>query len=163
MRGSGMMKKILAALILLSLLVVTVGCNQTSAQPKASSSVSTVVKTVELTDKWQMNQMRLEVKSNDELQLLLKMAPGDQADGYFYLEKGKSANFSISGSSLLYSSQAPQLYGQITSDRFTFTASQSQGTTYTLAFQNSTDSSITLFLELIYPSTGSVYAPVKTD
>ncbi len=153
------MKKILAAIILLSLLLAAVGCNQTAAQPTASS---TIVKTVELADKWQMNQMRLEVKSDDELQLLLKLAPGDQADGYFYLEKGKSANFSISGSSLLYTSQSPQPYGQITSDRFTFTASQAQGTTYTLAFQNSTDSPITLFLELIYPTTGSVYAPVKS-
>ncbi len=157
------MKKILAAIILLSLLLIIVGCNQTSSQPTAFSTSSTVVKTVELASKWQMTQMRLEVKSNDELQLLLKLAPGDQADGYFYLEKGKAVGFSISGSSLLYTSQAPQPYGQITSDRFTFFATQAQGTTYTLAFRNSTDSPITLFLELIYPSTGSVYAPVKTE
>lgn len=156
-----MRKKILAAMILVSLLFSTLGCNQITAQPTATASSSTIVKTVKLADKWQMNQMRLEVKANDEMQLLLKLASGNQADGYFYMESGKGVNFSISGSSVIYTSQPPQLYGQITSDRFSILASQAQGTTYTLSFKNNTDGPITLFLELVYPVTDSVYAPVK--
>ena len=155
-----MTKKILTAIVLLSLILIVAGCNQTSANPTASSRASTIINTVKLAEKWQMNQMRLEIESGSQLQLLLKLNYGDQADGYFYLEKGQTVGFSISGTSLMYTSQSPQPYGPVTSDRFTFTASQAQGTTYTLTFQNSTGSPVTVFLEMIYPSTGSLYTPV---
>jgi hypothetical protein len=150
-----MMKKIVAAMILLSLLL-TSGCDQTSIKPAASSTGSTIVKTAELAGQWNLNQMRLEVKATDELSLLLKLASGETADGYFYLEKGKNINFRITGNSLVYESKAAE-------DRFSFTAGQNQGSTYTLIFKNNTDSSITLFLELIYPLTGSMYVPVKAE
>jgi hypothetical protein len=158
-----MAKKILASIIILSLLLFTLGCDKITAQQTSSStgSSSSIIKTVELASKWQMNQMRIDVKASDELSLLLKLAPGDTADGYYYLEKGKNVNFKIMGSSKLYESKASENNGQVTSDRFSFTASQSHGTTYTLTFLNNTDTQITIFLELIYPATGSMYVPVK--
>ncbi|MHB8105035.1 MAG: hypothetical protein ACYDG5_05800, partial [Dehalococcoidales bacterium] len=51
-----------------------------------------------------------------------------------------------------------------TSDRFTFTASQTQGIDYklklTLTGRGTTEA--TVFLEIIYPVTGSVLVPIGT-
>lgn len=158
-----MVKNILTAIIMLSLLF-TLGCDKTAEQTKPSSSMGLeTIRTAELASKWQMNQMRIEGAAGDKLLLLLKLASGDKVDGYFYLEQGKDVGFDITGNSLLYQSKAQGALNQVTSDRFTFTASQAQGTTYTLTFQNNADTKLTIFLELIYPATSSIYVPIKIE
>jgi hypothetical protein len=47
------------------------------------------------------------------------------------------------------------------SDRFSFVASQALGTAYVLKFtNNATDKTVTLFVELIYPTTGKMRGPL---
>jgi len=147
---------------LLLIILMVAGC-QNTAQPTSTSTASSIIKSVELAARWQMNQMNLVIKAKDELLLLLKLAPEEKADGYFYLEKGKNLNFDITGNTLIYASQPQDASTKITSARFSFTASQAQGTTYTLAFRNNTDSQVTAFLELIFPVTGSIYVPVPKE
>ena len=145
-------------------LLFTLGCGNTAEQTKPSSSISLeTIRTAELASKWHMNQMRIEIGANDKSLLLLKLASGDEVDGYFFMEKGENVGFDITGNSLLYESKAQGALKQVTSDRFTFTASQAQGTTYTLTFQNNADTKVTIFLDLIYPATGSIYAPIKIE
>jgi hypothetical protein len=55
----------------------------------------------------------------------------------------------------------------VASDRFSFVADRAEGTTYTLTFDNKNGSAAntakaTVFLEVIYPVTGSIFVPVGT-
>jgi hypothetical protein len=89
--------------------------------------------------------------------ILLKLADGDKVDGFFYLEKGDTVDFRITGKTQIFRSNE--------ADRFSFTASQSQGDTYNLLFRNTADEdetqkSITVSLEVIYPLKGEIYVPV---
>lgn len=166
-----MIKKIIIAIVMLSLLF-TVGCQQIQELRGGTSSATTpeVVRTAKLGTEWQMNQMRFDVEAGGELAVLLKLASGDKVDGYFYLEEGKDFAFDIAGNSLIYEVK-PQLVTdseRVTSDRFSFTASQEQGLTYSLNFRNTADEDdtqkkIAVFLEIIYPATGSIYVPLKSD
>ena len=170
-----MLKRIIIAIMLLSL-VFTLGCEEisslTGSQTQTSSGQNLkIFKAVELGSEWEMKQMSFKVGADDEVLILIKLSTGDKADGYFYLEKGEDIGFSITGKSLLYASAIPVGTGSkgITSDRFSFAATQSEGDTYTLAFRNPADdddglrATVSVFLEIIYPVTGSVYVPVDND
>lgn len=153
------MKILLTAIIVLSL-IATLGCSQISDLTDTLSSENPeVLRTAELGSGWQMNQMSIKLEAGEELSVLLKLASGDQVDGYFYLEKGSEVEFDITGNSLLYTSAGTP--DGISSDRFSFIASQAQGTTYTLTFSNSSGAA-TVFLEVIFPVTGLIFIPVDT-
>jgi len=168
-----MLKRIIIAIMLLSL-VFTIGCEEisslTGGQTQTSSGQNLkILKAVELGSEWEMKQMSFKVGADDEVLILIKLSAGDKVDGYFYLEKGDNIGFSITGKSLLYTS--PILVSAdkgITSDRFSFVATQVEGDTYTLTFRNPADddepqTTASVFLEVIYPVTGSVYVPVDSD
>lgn len=107
--------------------------------------------------------MSLRLDADKELPILIKLADGDRVDGYFYLEKGNNVDFQVMANSLVYKPQ-PQsaAAGGMSGDRFAFTASTAQGSSYTLTFRNAApakekQAGVTVFLELIYPSTGAVF------
>ena len=166
-----MVKKIIRVVMVLSLVFI-IGCAEISdlTQDLTGSSKSgslEILKTAQLESKWEMKQMRIGVEAGEETLILLKLDDMDKVDGYFYLEKGDDIDFSITGNSLIYEAQAPEEAEGVTSDRFTFVASQIQGNTYTLAFRSTaaddTQTKVTVFLEIIYPVTGSVFIPVDED
>ena len=160
-----MVKGILTTVVVL-LLVSLLGCSEIAGLTKSSTPRGPdIVRRAELVGKWQMDQTRVHVAAGDESLVLLRLAYGDQVEGYFYLEKGEDITFQITGNTLMYEAQSPDTGDsvKITSDRFSFAAIQEQGTTYTLSFRNPTDNDETVFLELIYPITGSLFFPIAAE
>ena len=162
-----MTKYILAVVIVLSLLLV-LGCSEISERTGTSSRASfEILREAELGSEWKMNQMRIELGAGDEFLILLKLADGDKADGYFYLEEGDDVDFLIEGTSLIYQSiPSDMATTKVSSDRFSFVADQDQGNPYTLTFRNPADNSqekslLVAFLEIIYPATGSMFLPLE--
>ena len=161
-----MIKKVIFILVVLSLVGV-LGCSITSrtTSPPATANVKPV-REANIGKLWMMRQMEITVE--DEIPLTLILKEGDRVDGYFYLEKGDNIGFSISGNSLIYTSKPPDTETtHVTSDRFSFTASQSQGIAYILTLNASANVSgkkggATVFMEIIYPSTGSLSIPIGT-
>lgn len=158
-----MRQKIITAIIFLTLLLPLLGCAEISelTQGSATSSSQTnieIEKSVELGSTWQMKQISFKVGAGQEVAILLKLADGDKVDGFFYLEKGDTIDFRITGKT--------QLYRSAEATRFSFTAGQAQSDTYNLLFRNTagedeSQKSITVFLEVIYPLKGELYIPVK--
>ena len=161
-----MVKSVLTVIMVLSMTFV-LGCSGITSLREASSSLEgpEIARQAEIGSDWQMNQMRIGLNAGEELSILLKLSDGDKADGYFYLEDGDGIAFQIEGNNLFYEPQPEGTATGVTSDRFSFTANLAQGNTYTLTFSNpegETQPQATIFLEIIYPVTGSVYIPVKT-
>jgi hypothetical protein len=160
-----MFKKIIGILVVLSLIGI-VGCS--SGSKTSTSTQPATVRTIreaEIASKWTMKQM--EINSSAEITLVLTLANGDKVDGFYYLEKGTETAFQVSGNSLIYESKAADVKTGITSDRFSFTASQAQGIAYTLTLNAGVDATkeknnTTIFLEIIYPASGSLYVPIGT-
>ena len=160
-----MTKNVLTAIMVLSL-VFALGCSEIAGVTETSSQATLeVIRKAEIGSKWQMNQMGFEVGAGDELSILLRLAAGDEVDGYFYVEKGNAVNFQITGNSLIYkASDKDEGSSEVDSDRFSFRANQEQGNTYTLTFRNSSENGQTrasIFLEVIYPVDGSLFMPIE--
>jgi hypothetical protein len=159
-----MMKAIISAVMILSLMSTALGCEEMSRLTQETSQKSAaigiqIVRAVELGSKWEMKQMRFDVDAGREVAILLKLSNNDKVDGYFYLEKGDTIDFRVTGKTLLFESEAQ--------DRFSFVASEAEGDTYTLAFRNAAEGDrlarVTIFMEVIYPIGGSLYVPVESQ
>lgn len=160
-----MFKYILSAVMVLSLVFV-LGCAEISELTGGSSQQGPdTVRRAELAETWQMDQARIYVDAGDKAMVLLKLTYGDRVDGYFYLEEGEEMGFQISGNSLMYAAQAPVTEGsaKLASGRFSFVAIEEQGTTYTLTFLNPTEDDEVVFLEVIYPISGSLFFPIAAE
>ena len=162
-----MIRKIILAAMVLSL-VSSLGCEELSSLTQEGTETSNlkILKAEELGAQWEMKQMSFKVGADDEVLILLKLSDGDEVDGYFYLEKGDDIDFRITGKTLLY--RSPARDGKVSSDRFSFVASQAQGDTYALPFHNPRGdnylkTTITVFLEVIFPVSGSVFVPVEGE
>jgi hypothetical protein len=153
----------LVVLSIASALLFMSGCSSsTGATPTASQKI---LRESAIGADWQMYQIQLTLPPGSNFPLLLKLADGDKVDGYFYLEKGTNVDFGINADSPLYHS-TPNATGQISSDRFSFSASKGQGSTYSLQFNTTANSTEQedVFLEVIYPIKGSfaVFVPLET-
>jgi hypothetical protein len=154
-------------LLLAVMLLAAPGCSlaakATETTTTAPASVHAVREAI-IGKVWKMKQM--EINLDKEVSIIMELKDGDRVDGYYYLTKGDGINFSIAGISTIYTSQPPDATtALITSDRFAFIASQGQGVTYKLTLSASTASKTTeatVFLELVYPVTGSLYVPIGT-
>ena len=159
-----MLKRILIVLALLSVLLIS-GCSKMPDLPAASSTPSyQIVRKSEVGGKWQMYQLKIELGKGDELPILLKLANGDKVDGYFDVEKGEGFDFQIAGNTQLYKLDPPAA-GKKVSDRFSFTASPSQGNMYILTLRNTSgdkDVRISAFLEVVFPASGAIFIPLDT-
>jgi hypothetical protein len=163
-----MIKKILCLVLAIFLISVT-GCDLIS---KAQSTVTTIPASVKAVREAKIGQTlimkQMEINLESEVTIIVTVSPGNTVDGFFYLEKGNSVNFNISGISSMYNSPVTDTKtGYITSDRFAFIASQAQGLHYTLTLNPVADatgktSDTTVFLEIIYPVTGSIHVPIGT-
>ena len=160
-----MLRNLLLAITLMVVLLVS-GC---SSLPDMGSTTASdryeILKKAELGNNWQMYQIKIDLAAGEELDILLRLANGDRVDGYFFLQEGETVAFEIAGSSAFYQSANTDQKGNIKSDRFSFTASQTQGTTYTLTFKNEEDSKsakVSAFCEVILPLSGSIFIPIET-
>ncbi len=164
-----MIKKIVIALVALSLVGLFIsGCSGISGLSPASTVQPgpEILRKAELASDWQMYQMNVEMTGATELPILLELTDGDKVDGYFYLETGSNIDFSITGASLIYQSEAQGRNGLVSSDRFSFVASQDQGSTYTLNFRNinggNEPAKTKVFLEIIYPVGDTIFTPLES-
>ena len=146
------------------LLTLVTGCS--SLPGSAAKLKHEILRKSVLGNEWQMYQIRLTLPSGAEYPVLLKLADGDKADGYFYLEKGTNVDFSVNADSEIYKStnvSSGSTQG-VSSDRFSFTASKSEGSTYSLQFSNppNLNQPVVIFLNVIYPVNGELYIPLET-
>ena len=152
-------------------MVLLLGCDELKGlggnltQPAAKEPK--VAQSATLESKWAVKQIELEVAADKQIEILLRLTEQDKVDGYFYIEDGAINDFEISGNSLVYSAreQGTLTPEGVSSARFSFVATQSQGNTYTLTFSNrgAVQKKQTIFLELIYPLDGSLFIPVAAD
>jgi hypothetical protein len=162
-----MFKRFTIILLIIATLAIA-GCSSGSGNTTTTTKSAGVeiVKQTVISGKWTMIQTRIDLNSN--IPILLKLTPGDTVDGYFILEKGDNIDFQISGKSSIFQSTSQSAgSANITSDRFSFTASDAQGIAYTLTFTpkaKGTTKPVTpvVFLELIYPKTGEIFNPINT-
>ncbi|TET45386.1 MAG: hypothetical protein E3J57_06780, partial [Dehalococcoidia bacterium] len=131
-----MRKKVIVAIFLLPLLLPLLGCAEISELTQGVSTSSSqanlkIEKSVELGSAWQMKQISFRVGAGEEVAILLKLSDGDKVDGFFYLERGDTCDFRITGKT--------QLYRSAEANRFSFTAGQAQSDTYNLLFRNTAD------------------------
>jgi hypothetical protein len=162
------MVKIIGGFLAVLLLAGLVACSSlpVSITPTPVANVKKV-KEAELSGKWALRQ--LEINMEGSIAIVLMLDEGDVVEGYFFLEKGDNIDFQITGESLIYESDPiHNVTENVTSDRFSFTATQEQGIAYTLTLsveekedpKKNTDT--TVFLEIIYPVTGEVFVPIGT-
>ena len=164
-----MIKKIICVIAVISILGIS-GCDLVSKATETTTTPASVriIREAEIGTLWKVRQMEIDLETETSIVLTLK--DGDKVDGYFYLMKGDNIDFSIAGISPIYTSQPTGTATRnITSDRFAFTANQGQGVAYTLTLSPGTDdetdgknTEATVFLEIIYPVTGSLFVPIGT-
>jgi hypothetical protein len=158
-----MLKKVIFGALLVTLAIFAFGCpsaKTTTTTPPAN--VNTISETT-IAPNWAMKQ--IEITLEGETKIWLTLAAGDKVDGFFYVTSGDNISFSISGTSLIYESKATGTAEKyVSSDRFSFTASQEQGLAYTLKLKpESKDStSATVIIQLIYPASGEILMPIGT-
>ncbi len=165
-----MTRKVVIVLMVLSLLSAT-GCDELSSltqgtTPSSSANLK-IIKAVELGEGWEMKQLSFKVAAGDEMAILMKLSDENEVDGYYYLEKGGDIDFIITAKELVYRSpvRPNEDDEKPDSDRFSFVASEADGDTYTLTFRNPADdeessADASVYLEVIYPVSASLYMPV---
>jgi hypothetical protein len=126
--------------------------------------------------KWKIYQLRLTLEGGATFTVDLNLADGDKVDCWYDTEQpssGGSVDFKVrAGTTVIYSSVAASTAAVgNTSDRLpTFTAAQTNGTSYRLVFHNNLsdiNSKETIFTEIMYPGKDSgddsIFIPLETN
>lgn len=162
-----MIKKVICIIAAISLLG-TFGCEMLSTTETSTTTPASVrtIREANIGKTLVMKQLEIDLKT--EVQIILRLKDGDKVEGYFYLLKGDYLGVTISGISPIYTfktiaSESPP----INSDKYSFTANQGQGVAYTLTLNagagaDEKQGETTVFLEIIYPVTGSLFVPIGT-
>lgn len=158
------MKRAALAAVVLSVMLITACSTGSGVVGGSAKPTPKTIREASLSAKWQLRHITIELAPGQQMPVGLKLADGDRVDGYFYQEKGNAPiDFEVSGTSVVYrTTPAGAIVPGVSSDRFFFVASQAQGNFYYLMFKNVTPAAdkaekAIIFLELLYPSTGSVY------
>jgi hypothetical protein len=156
-------KKILACVLaLVIILTLCVGCSKGSKETPTGKYE--ILREAVLNGKWQMYQFRLKLEPGSGFDIdLLDLVIGDKVDGYFYPETENGASVEIiAGAEVIFNIDPANIAaGSNASDRFSFVASKPSGTAYVLKFVNSgTEKNVTVFVEIIYPTTGKIRGPL---
>lgn len=164
------MRRVVLIIVLIASMTFIAGCSSSlnifPTTPSTTTGRPHILRKAELGSKWQMYQIEVTLIAGSELPVILKLADGDKVDGYFFVEKGDtSIDFQITANSLIYKSDLKNIpTGKTVADRFSFTASQNQGISYTLTLRNNADvtkkTRSTIFLEVIYPGTSPIFTPL---
>jgi hypothetical protein len=162
------MLKRLCVILPIVMLLAASGCSTSNSNVTTTSTQPAGIKEVrqaQIAQIWEMKQLEINLESSTSI--LLKLAEGSEVSGYFYLTGGNNIDFRISGKSLIYKSTPVAVSGNITSDRFSFKASNEQGLAYTLELvpvEKGNGKKITpsVFLEIIYPASGEIFVPMET-
>ncbi len=155
--------KFFTALILVLVAAVSVGCSGNGSKNTTPKGKYEILRKAVLGNTWQMYQIRVTLESGSDFDIdLLDLGGTDKVDGYFYPEKGVGASLEISaGTNILYKADTTTVaLGGTLSDRFSFTANQPTGTAYVIAFHNGGTDTVNIFVELIFPKTGSIRGPI---
>jgi hypothetical protein len=156
-------RKILAlGLALVIVLTMFAGCSGGSKETPTGKYE--ILRKAVLGGKWQMYQFRLKLEPGSGFDIdLLDLVVGDKVDGYFYPETEAGANMEITaGENIIFKIEPANVTaGSTMSDRFSFVASQPFGTAYVLKFSNSgTEKTVSVLVEVIYPTTGKIRGPL---
>lgn len=161
-----MFRKILCLIIVLSL-VGAAGCSLVSKSTETNTATPATVRTVrdaKIGKTLLVKHLEIDLATSFSIVLVLK--DGDNVEGFFYLLKGDNVSVTISGISPIYTFKTTDTETpRITSDKYSFTASQAQGIAYTITLSTNPgakNSETTVFLEIIYPVTGSLNVPIGT-
>ncbi|MDO9334344.1 MAG: hypothetical protein Q7T57_07485 [Dehalococcoidales bacterium] len=158
-----MIRKILAlGLVFIIVLTMFAGCSGSSKETPTGKYE--ILRKAVLGGKWQMYQFRLKMEPGSEFDIdLLDLVIGDKVDGYFYPETENGATVEIiAGANVIYKIEPAGIpAGGTMSDRFSFVANQPLGTAHVLKFTNNgTEKTVSVFVEIIYPTTGKIRGPL---
>lgn len=173
-------ERVIAILFLISAIIslLLTGCvGQTTTVTTPTRSYS-VVKTADVTDlegtKWQIYQLSMVLQGGGTFTIDMNMMPGNEVSCWYNTEQpssGGSVNFQIvAGNTIIYplvaTSAADPGY---TSDNFSFTASQANGSSYRLIFHNNLpdiNANETIYTEITCPANpsgeDSIFVPLET-
>jgi hypothetical protein len=174
-------KYIVLSILIGSLLatMMLTGCTGQTTTSTTPTRVYSIVKITEITDlqgvKWEDYQLRLTIEGGGTFPIDLNLTPGDIVSCWYTTEKptsGGNVGFQVdAGATVVYptGTTGSGAAGN-TSDKFTFTASQANGTSYMLIFHNSLsdiNSKETIYTEINYPANSagadSIFIPLQTN
>lgn len=153
--------KIAIVIVLALVMLFTIGCSGKSSEtsiPEREYEIVKVIKVDSADAEWQIYQLRLKIEGGGKFTVDLNLVDGAVVEGYYKLEKpteGGSIGFQVkAGPSVIYTSGVGGATSEgTTSDKFSFTASSANGTSYRLIFQNNLPdikSKETIYTEISY-------------
>ena len=164
------MRRVIISIVLISLLILTFSCSKIdNVFSNSSSARAVILRQSSIGYDCQMYQLEVTLSPGGELPIILEMADGETADGYFYVEKGDdNIAFNIRANDDIYDSDFEDLPADTpVSDRFSFTATSDEGISYVMTLSNISesddDAKSTIFFEIIYEGTSPIFTPLKTE